>query len=150
MNCCLDESASDMVESALDDGAAAVVGEVAQTAQTCLDAAPHQPFIDRPLVVGAGIERNRLDRTGIRVEARSAAGGRPSMTKSNTNVNAYVTQDQPKIADIRPARLDLAHDPTSDDRDQQNSVGVARHIRQKRFGHLTARFLRRHPTRNVR
>ena len=68
MNCCLRDSASDTVESALDDGAAAVVGEVAQTAQSGLDAAPHQPFVDGPLVVGAGVERHGPDRTGIRVE----------------------------------------------------------------------------------
>ena len=60
-----DETASDLVESALDEGPATVVGEVAHAAEAGLDAAPHQPFIERPLVVGAGIDRQRLD--GARV-----------------------------------------------------------------------------------
>src|SRR6478752_477229 len=42
----LGNAAADMVQSALGDGAATIVGEVAQRAQRRLHAAPHQPLVD--------------------------------------------------------------------------------------------------------
>ena len=133
-------SASDTIEPAFDDGAAAVVGEVAQTAQRGLDATPHQPLVDGPLVIRAGEDGHGANRTGIRVEPerQQEASLHDEVEHERKGIGG---QDQPKVADVGPARLDLAHHPASDDRDEQDAGRVARSVDQERFGDLSTRLL---------